>query len=697
MNTFAGLYPGEILFKVVNPQGAMIFDRDGSTPLGTGSIPPGTTIGGTPRGDGYIVEVSQKPYVGWVHALDLNQLTSPPPSPVLASGDYAGDDVEHLMPATGCPKGTYWNDMYGKCMPAGIPSPPPAVGFWPYFPPPNVEEMGCDDCDTVVSGDPCGGVEEETVASAFLNPIGAALSAQQLKRCRERRMHWGRGREHDRGREHEHHHHHHHHRAGWEGEWGWEHPHHHHHRPWWEQFYVGQAPSGDPVKAPAHPAVQAATTQATQAPVVHQATQQAAQSPAASASHVSDVSQAATHAQAATTAATTATQTAPVAAHPEPAKKAAASARSAATQARSATAAAAHPTAPGTRAAKAARTSAAHASRATSHAHAATESRGRGEAEAHERAAHAHGRAAAAHARIAHGEARRGVAGRRTFANREWWRRPEFADYERQYGSRWWERPEFHEFGWRYGGEWWRRPEFADYERTYGERWWERPEFATYAQRYAQEDQGDTTVLVPTGNGAGAQVVCILPGDDGVCLKEMVTGQDGTVFFRLTDAGQAAGISLDEEELAHNASLGGDQAGDDTVTSGDFAGWGHGGGDLFTDPYGRFDPRLPAAWDTQYMYFPDYYYGAGPRVGIQSGPAIVGAMAHQPRGMHGGFYHSSPEIEQRAAMEQIEAMYPDFGDGGDGGDAGDAGGPGGLPGTYPGYGFGGWGFWGHGL
>ncbi|HYX20029.1 MAG TPA: hypothetical protein VFA98_04220, partial [Thermoanaerobaculia bacterium] len=332
MNTFAGLYPGEILFKVVNPQGAMIFDRDGSTPLGTGSIPPGTVIGGTPRGDGYIVEVSQKPYVGWVHALDLNQMTSPPPAPVLASGGYVGDGAERMMPATGCPQGTYWNDMYGKCMPTGIPAPPPpppAVGFWPYFPPPNVEELGCDDCDTVVSGDPCGGIEDETIASAFFNPIGAAISAHRMRECRERRMHRGRGYEHERG----HHHHHHHHLTGWEG--GWE-----------QQFYVGQTPSGDPVKSPAHPAVQVATTQAIQAPAVQQATTKATQAPATTPSHVSDVSQAATHAQAATTAATTATQTAPAAAHPEPATKAAASARDAATQARSATAAAAHPTAP---------------------------------------------------------------------------------------------------------------------------------------------------------------------------------------------------------------------------------------------------------------------------------------------------------------------------------------------------------------
>ncbi|HYX20212.1 MAG TPA: hypothetical protein VFA98_05150, partial [Thermoanaerobaculia bacterium] len=292
--------------------------------------------------------------------------------------------------------------------------------------------------------------------------------------------------------------------------------------------------------------------------------------------------------------------------------------------------------------------------------------------------------------------ARRGVAGRRSFAQRDWWSRPEFADYERQYGSRWWERPEFSEFRWRYGGEWWHRPEFADYERRYGSRWWERPEFSSYARYYVvDEDRGEEPVAAP------AQIACILPGDDGGCLKEMVTGQDGRFFFRLTDAGQAMGISLDQEELAHNASLGAAEAMpvdvevvdvvDDTATSGDFAGWGHGGGDLFTDPYGRFDPRLPPAWNTEYMYFPDYYYGADARVGIQSGPAIVGAMARRPRGMHGGFYHSSPEIEQQAAMEQIEAMYPSFGD------AGSEGGPGDMPGTYPGYGFGGWGFWGHGL
>jgi hypothetical protein len=84
------LYPGEISFRVSNPAGAVIFDRDGSTPLG-GAIPFGTVIGGTPRGDGYTVEVAQAPYTGWVHALDLQQLGSAPPAPVLAPRTRVGD------------------------------------------------------------------------------------------------------------------------------------------------------------------------------------------------------------------------------------------------------------------------------------------------------------------------------------------------------------------------------------------------------------------------------------------------------------------------------------------------------------------------------------------------------------------------------------------------------------------------------
>jgi len=666
-----------------------------------------------------------------------------------------GDDLR-LMPATGCPQGTYWNDMYGKCLPAGIPMPPPlpvsitpaappiapasvsAAGFWPYFPPPPFADEGCDDCDTIVSGDPCAGAEGASIGLAFLNPFAAIFGASATQKCRERQLHRERGRHEERHEERRHEEHRREvHRAGWDGglQHPWQHPWHHghHHRPWWEQgqeqFYVGETPTGDLVKAPAHPAVQEATSQATQAPVVHEATARAAQAPGATASHVTDVSQAATHAEGATTAAQTAARAAPVASHPEVASSAATAARNAAAQARSATTAAVHPAAPGTRAARAARTSAAHASRAASHAHAATESPTRHGAEAHERAAHAHTRAAAAHARFAHGEARRGFGGARFGGgpSREWYRRPEFADYERRYGARWWERPEFADFHWRYGGEWWRRPEFADYERRYGARWWERPEFASYASYYAQQDQQQDGGALPGGAppGGEGQVVCILPGDDGSCLKEMVTRIDGAIFYRVTEAGQDAGTVLDQDEAAHNAAIGmsgappvmavptsgdsgdagdgdggdvGDGGPDDTATTGAFAGWGHGGADPFTDPYGRFNPHLPPAWNTEYAYYPDYYEDprvgiqSGPAiVGVQSGPAIVGAMAPRPRGMQGGFYHAPPGYEEAAAREQIEAMYPNFGDPGDAGFEMDG------AGAYPGYGFGGWGFWGHGL
>lgn len=121
MDAMVGLYPGEILFRVSNPQGAMLFDRDGSTPLGTGSIPYGTQIGGTPRGDGYIVEVAQKPFIGWVHALDLVQLGSAPPSPVLASGYFAGLIAPAPPPGSGgpppCPDGWDQNPETGTCEP----------------------------------------------------------------------------------------------------------------------------------------------------------------------------------------------------------------------------------------------------------------------------------------------------------------------------------------------------------------------------------------------------------------------------------------------------------------------------------------------------------------------------------------------------------------------------------------------------
>jgi hypothetical protein len=672
---FTGLYPGEILFKVSNPHGAQIFDRDGSSPLSVQPIPYGLQIGGTPRGDGYLVEVAQKPYVGWVHALDLQQLGSAAPSPVLASGDFEDDYVGNgsgMMPAYGCPAGTYWSEYYKQCV-QNIPSPPPAVGL--------DAELGCDDCDHVVSGDPCAGNEAATVASAFLNPIGAIFGAANTKKCKDHR---DRRRFEERRRRdfHPHHDRHDHHRVGWDGEWDpwrWQR---HRRRPWWDQqqFYVGATPSGDPVKAPAHPAVQDATAQATAHPAVHAATARAAQAHGASDVHVSDVSQAATHAVGATAAAETATHAAQTAVHPGPALSAATSARAAATEGRQASQSASHPAAPGTQAAQAARASAAHASRAASHAHAASEARDRSEADRHNRAADTHRRAAEAHARMAHGEVRRGIDERRGMSRgarggqRDWWSRPEFRGYEQKYGARWWERPEFSDFAWRYGGEWWRRPEFAQYERIYGANWWLKPEFASYAQYYSQQDQGAPAPAPPQpqddggdggddggdqsqgqgqGQGQGGSQTCILPGTNGTCLKVMVQQPDGNVFFQVTDDGNAQGVQLDPEEQAHNDALqggagqqqpsgghgghgghggqassqgsddgsgGADDGSDDTSTQGDFAGWQ----ELFTDPYGRFDPRLPPAWNSAYMYYPDYYYGMSPRVGIQSGPAIVG-------------------------------------------------------------------------
>jgi hypothetical protein len=125
-------FPGQLQYRVVNPRGAgVFFDKSFSSPVGP-ALRPGSIVCGTPRTDpsgmsSYVVELGN----GYANALDFEQLTSAAPSPVLASGGYyAGDGVSSLgpriMPATGCPVGTYWDDFHGKCTPV-IPPPPQPV------------------------------------------------------------------------------------------------------------------------------------------------------------------------------------------------------------------------------------------------------------------------------------------------------------------------------------------------------------------------------------------------------------------------------------------------------------------------------------------------------------------------------------------------------------------------------------------
>jgi hypothetical protein len=95
MYEFAGAgpcpFPGQLQYRVVNPRGAGVyFDKTFTTPISS-TLRVGQVVCGTPRTDpsgmsSYVVELNN----GFANALDFEQLTSAAPSPVLASGYYAG-------------------------------------------------------------------------------------------------------------------------------------------------------------------------------------------------------------------------------------------------------------------------------------------------------------------------------------------------------------------------------------------------------------------------------------------------------------------------------------------------------------------------------------------------------------------------------------------------------------------------------
>jgi len=129
--TQVGQYKGDLKYRVTNPHGAALRWREGEVMTGPGArvVPFGTVVWGTPRGDGYIVEVSSGGINGWLNALDLEQLTSPAPAPVLASGEFAGQGTAPMI----CPPNTTWDPVTQKCIPLGAslsgPVCPPGT-FW---------------------------------------------------------------------------------------------------------------------------------------------------------------------------------------------------------------------------------------------------------------------------------------------------------------------------------------------------------------------------------------------------------------------------------------------------------------------------------------------------------------------------------------------------------------------------------------
>jgi hypothetical protein len=205
-------------------------------------------------------------------------------------------------------------------------------------------------------------------------------------------------------------------------------------------------------------------------------------------------------------------------------------------QAQSAQAAASHPAATGTPAGQAAQAATAHANQALVHAQTAAQ---KAPTQPHEAIAHSaeakkHAHAAAHHAREAHASLHRGHAER--FGHERFGR--ERFGRGREFGRRGFERG-------RFGREWWRRPEFVEYERRYGRGWWRRPEFAEYARLYG----GVEEVVVPEYAAPRVVEEYVLPAD-GDYDDDVDAGDD--------DAGD------DDADV---------DAGDDAAVQGMYTGW----------------------------------------------------------------------------------------------------------------------------
>ena len=460
---------------------------------------------------------------------------------------------------------------------------------------------------------------------------------------------------------------------GWEGGEGygegygepWHRHHHHHHRPWWENYsrpwwenygyYTGaeeEMPHEHGVH-PAHPDASPAPTMPT-VPTVPAVPAHPGAPPAPTVQPVHGAS---------VPAHPTQPQPLPSTVFPHyvvqpthPAHEATHEARRAGNAARVAQHAARHPAAR-----EAARSSAAHATHAERHARAAQRARTTREARHHADQARRHTRMAERHAERAHGYGR-------TYAQRQ-------RGYGRAYAQQfpatfeWGEQQQPWEGGWGWGGEGDERPWRGWHHRREGGAGFYgqgdvRPHFRRHRAECIQRDSDDGVCLkerifTPSGRivfrltPAGIERMAALeeveqmandayaqvegqpaPGPDMGPMpgSEDSGGPSPDSGMPSPDTSAPGGATPDMGALDQGAfvpgpgpgapDLGGGASppaeGGATATQGYFAGWDM----AFTDPYGRIDPNLPPAWDSEYLYMPAAF-----AVGIQSGPAIVGIQS----------------------------------------------------------------------
>lgn len=94
----------------------------------------------------------------------------------------------------------------------------------------------------------------------------------------------------------------------------------------------------------------------------------------------------------------------------------------------------------------------------------------------------------------------------------------------------------------------WQEPAFA-------EGWWQHPEWGWadyYAPPPAQAAFGGGGGVAA---GLGLQVQCLVPSQDGGCLKVAFLSPEGYQFFHITRAGKAYGVRLAPQEVSNNRAM----------------------------------------------------------------------------------------------------------------------------------------------